>query len=203
MALPSLNTLIIAQHQKRAASWCPIVFFFGAKKLQLIGLIQSQKLTTMSCQRLVKCFASVSSFFLSLEWYITCLVCILLYYFQCIVCHCTTCMCVFLFVICTTQVTVLYVRNVNLTTTEVSLRAKFMKASNGAVEKLKMMRDFAFVHFSSRESAQRAMDSLNRKLWFVLVLLICVYRNTKTLLLHSSLAIRSLQTLKSMARSSK
>ena len=83
MALPSLNTLIIAQHQKRAASWCPIVFFFGAKKLQLIGLIQSQKLTTMSCQRLVKCFASVSSFFLSLEWYITCLVCILLYYFQC------------------------------------------------------------------------------------------------------------------------
>lgn len=73
-------------------------------------------------------------------------------------------MCVFLFVICTTQVTVLYVRNVNLTTTEVSLRAKFMKASNGAVEKLKMMRDFAFVHFSSRESAQRAMDSLNRKL---------------------------------------
>ena len=60
--------------------------------------------------------------------------------------------------------TKLYVRNLNLSTTEDSLRKKFDLASDGNVEKLRMVRDFAFVHFTSRESAQKALDKLNSKL---------------------------------------
>ena len=55
-------------------------------------------------------------------------------------------------------------RNLNLSTTEDSLRKKFDLASDGNVEKLRMVRDFAFVHFTSRESAQKALDKLNSKL---------------------------------------
>ena len=45
------------------------------------------------------------------------------------------------------QVTVLYVRNLSMTTTEQELRNIFNAYTNGQVTKLKMMRDFAFVHF--------------------------------------------------------
>ena len=59
------------------------------------------------------------------------------------------------------RVTVLYVRNLNLATTEQTLRDLFNAASNQSVQKVKMMRDFAFIHFLTRESAQQAMDQLN------------------------------------------
>jgi hypothetical protein len=59
------------------------------------------------------------------------------------------------------RVTVLYARNLNLATTEQTLRDLFNAASNQSVQKVKMMRDFAFIHFLTRESAQQAMDQLN------------------------------------------
>ena len=54
----------------------------------------------------------------------------------------------------------LYVRNLSLTTTEQALRDVFNDASNYQVQKLKMMRDFAFIHFTTRQSAQQAMNVL-------------------------------------------
>ena len=54
-------------------------------------------------------------------------------------------------------------RNLSLTTTEQVLREIFNRASEDNVQKLKMMRDFAFIHFSSREKAEQAMCSMNRK----------------------------------------
>ncbi|EFX89557.1 hypothetical protein DAPPUDRAFT_24221, partial [Daphnia pulex] len=59
------------------------------------------------------------------------------------------------------QVTVLYVRNLSLTTTEQVLRELFNRVSDDNVQKLKMMRDFAFIHFSSREKAEKAMRNMN------------------------------------------
>lgn len=61
------------------------------------------------------------------------------------------------------QVTVLYVRNLSMTTTEQELRNIFNAYTNGQVTKLKMMRDFAFVHFNSREEAEAAMHAANRE----------------------------------------
>ena len=63
------------------------------------------------------------------------------------------------------QVTVLYVRNLSLTTTEQNLRNQFNSVSGGDVTKVKMMRDFAFIHFASRSSAENAMKTLNSKYW--------------------------------------
>lgn len=45
-------------------------------------------------------------------------------------------------------------------TTEDIIREKFQEGSN-AVEKVKKLRDFAFVHFTNREDAQAALESLN------------------------------------------
>lgn len=59
--------------------------------------------------------------------------------------------------------TALYVRNLSLTTTEQTLRDIFNRESDNDVQKLKMMRDFAFVHFSSRDKAEKAMKALNGK----------------------------------------
>lgn len=55
----------------------------------------------------------------------------------------------------------LYVRNLSLTTTESLLKDVFNRASGGDVQKLKMMRDFAFIHFTSRANAEKAMKLLN------------------------------------------
>lgn len=59
--------------------------------------------------------------------------------------------------------TSLYVRNLSLDTTEHEIRTLFNHYSNGEVTKIKLMRDFAFVHFSSREQATKAMKALNGK----------------------------------------
>ena len=59
------------------------------------------------------------------------------------------------------QVTNVYVRNLSLTTTEQYLRDIFNRVSNNDVQRVKMMRDFAFVHFLSRESAEKAIQTLN------------------------------------------
>uniref|UniRef100_UPI00358ED5BD RNA-binding protein 47-like isoform X1 n=2 Tax=Myxine glutinosa TaxID=7769 RepID=UPI00358ED5BD len=59
-------------------------------------------------------------------------------------------------------VKVLYVRNLMLTTTEDALRYAFEAAApGGTVERVKKIRDYAFVHFSCRDDALRAMTALH------------------------------------------
>ena len=77
------------------------------------------------------------------------------------------------------QVKVLYVRNLMLSTTEHSLERLFTDAvvdklpsyspdgaagSCAVIERVKKIRDFAFIHFRDRELALTAMDRLNGQL---------------------------------------
>jgi len=84
---------------------------------------------------------------------------------------------------CCLQVKILYVRNLMLSTTEESLRRLFAnavsdklslmtdKSSTGVasstdrdgavIERVKKIRDYAFIHFRHRELALTAMDRLN------------------------------------------
>lgn len=57
------------------------------------------------------------------------------------------------------KVKVLYVRNLTSESTEESLRTLF--EPHGQVERVKKIKDYAFVHFLSRESAVRAMEQLD------------------------------------------
>ena len=61
------------------------------------------------------------------------------------------------------QVKILYVRNLMLSTTEDSIREAFVKAGgkDGCVERVKKLRDYAFVHFREREDAQSALELMN------------------------------------------
>ena len=58
-------------------------------------------------------------------------------------------------------VRVLYVRNLMLTTSEEVIKAEFDKFKPGAVERVKKMKDFAFVHFKEREDAISSMKIMN------------------------------------------
>lgn len=66
------------------------------------------------------------------------------------------------------QVKVLYVRNLMLTTSEETIKSEFEKAigSDGgdAVERVKKMKDFAFVHFRDREVALKSIGIMNGKM---------------------------------------
>ena len=55
---------------------------------------------------------------------------------------------------------ILYVRNLMVSTKEEELEKLFNDASDNGVEKVKVLNDFAFVHFSSRQQAQQAMETL-------------------------------------------
>lgn len=57
----------------------------------------------------------------------------------------------------------LYVRNLSLTTTEGLLLDFFNQVTPGHIQKVKQMRDFAFIHFDSREMAEKALQTLNSK----------------------------------------
>ena len=51
-----------------------------------------------------------------------------------------------------------------LTTTEDTLRELFSRAAGGReIERVKKIRDYAFVHFRSREDALKAMNATNGK----------------------------------------
>ena len=53
-----------------------------------------------------------------------------------------------------------------LTTTEETLRDKFFTASGGpfnCIERVKKMKDYAFIHFTERQYAENAKDCLNSK----------------------------------------
>ncbi|XP_014822148.1 PREDICTED: APOBEC1 complementation factor isoform X2 [Calidris pugnax] len=61
------------------------------------------------------------------------------------------------------SVKILYVRNLMLSTTEETIEKEFNNIKPGAVERVKKIRDYAFVHFNKREYAVEAMKSLNGK----------------------------------------
>ncbi|XP_041694404.1 APOBEC1 complementation factor isoform X1 [Coregonus clupeaformis] len=61
-------------------------------------------------------------------------------------------------------VKILYVRNLMLATTEETIEKEFNSIKPGTVERVKKIRDYAFVHFTQREDAISAMDALNGKL---------------------------------------
>ncbi|NXV45067.1 A1CF factor, partial [Uria aalge] len=61
------------------------------------------------------------------------------------------------------SVKILYVRNLMLSTTEETIEKEFNNIKPGAVERVKKIRDYAFVHFNKRESAVEAMKALNGK----------------------------------------
>uniref|UniRef100_A0A8C6GUY8 Probable RNA-binding protein 46 n=1 Tax=Mus spicilegus TaxID=10103 RepID=A0A8C6GUY8_MUSSI len=61
------------------------------------------------------------------------------------------------------RVKVLYVRNLMISTTEETIKAEFSKFKPGAVERVKKLRDYAFVHFFHREDAVAAMSVMNGK----------------------------------------
>uniref|UniRef100_A0A674PK20 APOBEC1 complementation factor n=1 Tax=Takifugu rubripes TaxID=31033 RepID=A0A674PK20_TAKRU len=60
-------------------------------------------------------------------------------------------------------VKILYVRNLMLQTTEETIEKEFNSLKQGAVERVKKIRDYAFVHFTQREDAIHAMNALNGK----------------------------------------
>ncbi|XP_077986384.1 APOBEC1 complementation factor-like isoform X2 [Glandiceps talaboti] len=58
-------------------------------------------------------------------------------------------------------VKVLYVRNLMLNTTEETIEKEFNQVKSGCVERVKKIRDYAFVHFVSREDAIESMNAMN------------------------------------------
>lgn len=58
-------------------------------------------------------------------------------------------------------VKVLYVRNLMLTTTEELIKSEFEKIRPNSVERVKKLKDFAFVHFKEREDAIESMKQMN------------------------------------------
>ncbi|OWK15228.1 RBM46, partial [Cervus elaphus hippelaphus] len=61
------------------------------------------------------------------------------------------------------RVKVLYVRNLMISTTEETIKSEFNKFKPGTVERVKKLRDYAFVHFFNREDAVAAMSVMNGK----------------------------------------
>uniref|UniRef100_A0A8C5Q3P0 Probable RNA-binding protein 46 n=1 Tax=Leptobrachium leishanense TaxID=445787 RepID=A0A8C5Q3P0_9ANUR len=61
------------------------------------------------------------------------------------------------------RVKVLYVRNLMISTTEDTIKSEFNKSKPGAVERVKKLRDYAFVHFFSRDDAVAALSIMNGK----------------------------------------
>ncbi|CAB1451539.1 unnamed protein product [Pleuronectes platessa] len=60
-------------------------------------------------------------------------------------------------------VKILYVRNLMLQTTEETIEKEFNNLKPGAVERVKKIRDYAFVHFTHRDDALDAINALNGK----------------------------------------
>ncbi|XP_030047182.1 RNA-binding protein 47 isoform X1 [Microcaecilia unicolor] len=58
-------------------------------------------------------------------------------------------------------VKILYVRNLMIETTEDTIKKSFGQFNPGCVERVKKIRDYAFVHFTSRDDAVHAMRKLN------------------------------------------
>jgi RNA recognition motif-containing protein len=61
------------------------------------------------------------------------------------------------------KVKVLYVRNLMLSTSEDQIKDEFEKIKKGSIERVKKLKDFAFVHFKEREDAVNALKILNSR----------------------------------------
>ncbi|XP_078422048.1 APOBEC1 complementation factor isoform X5 [Cetorhinus maximus] len=61
------------------------------------------------------------------------------------------------------SVKILYVRNLMLPTSEEAIEKEFNSIKPGTVERVKKIRDYAFVHFVTREDAINAMNRMNGK----------------------------------------
>jgi len=57
------------------------------------------------------------------------------------------------------NVRILFLRNLMMSTTEDTIRILFNRKGNNDVERVKKTKDFAFVHFASRKSAEKALAS--------------------------------------------
>ena len=68
----------------------------------------------------------------------------------------------------TWQVRILYVRNLMLDTPEERLREMFEQAAGTreCIERVKKIKDFAFIHFRTREDALKAMAVMDGKYFF-------------------------------------
>ncbi|XP_062927671.1 APOBEC1 complementation factor isoform X2 [Mobula hypostoma] len=62
------------------------------------------------------------------------------------------------------SVKILYVRNLMLPTSEEAIEKEFSSIKPGTVERVKKIRDYAFVHFVTREDAINAMNAMNGKI---------------------------------------
>lgn len=78
------------------------------------------------------------------------------------------------------QVKVLYVRNLMLTTTESDIEEAF--SVHAPVERVKKIKDYAFVHFHSKEDAHKAMNALNGN--NIIIPSLCVLSSWDTLPEH-------------------
>ncbi|KAM5193587.1 LOW QUALITY PROTEIN: putative RNA-binding protein 46 [Mantella aurantiaca] len=61
------------------------------------------------------------------------------------------------------RVKVLYVRNLMISTSEETIKAEFSKFKPGSIERVKKLRDYAFVHFFNRDDAIAAMSLMTGK----------------------------------------
>lgn len=59
------------------------------------------------------------------------------------------------------HIKILYVRHLNMATTEQTLMTCFSQLSNGQVDRVRKPKDYAFIHFTSREAAELAMSRCN------------------------------------------
>jgi len=57
------------------------------------------------------------------------------------------------------RVKVLFIRNLTMNTSEDEISSAFAKVSNGQIERVKKAKDYAFVHFNSREAAETAYEA--------------------------------------------
>ena len=85
----------------------------------------------------------------------------------------------------------LYIRNLALSTAEEGIR-NMCESIAGGVERVKKQKDYAFVHFSSREKAECVKDALNGELFFVcLCVCVCGYGLFSVSSLYSTFLIIS------------
>lgn len=75
------------------------------------------------------------------------------------------------------QVRILYVRNLMLSTTEETIEQQFNAAigKENAVERVKKLRDYAFVHFREREDALTALETMNGQCSSLWKMFICTF----------------------------
>lgn len=62
------------------------------------------------------------------------------------------------------KVRVLFIRNLTVNTSEDEVLSIFEEVSNGQVERVKKTKDYAFVHFNTREAAEIAYEAVKDQL---------------------------------------